>query len=432
MTLRARAPHLFQRAACRWLAGAVCALLGVTGYAQDSPGAKDTVADPGETSWLLKGFGTLGAVYHNSPGVNFRRDISQADGAQAGRVSLAPDSMLGLQLSADWGAKWQGAVQLISRDSLADGYRPGVSWAYAKHSPREDVAVRLGRLGIEMYLQGDAAHVGYANLAVRQPATFYPDTLDGMDVEMTRPLGAGTVRVKGALGWVHGTLSSGFNPYTADGSRFAMLLTDYVAGSWTTRFSFGRMKMRNESSTPDLENLRAALLAMAPNGQEVVNNTLMKNRHLDYMAASLAYDSGPMQGALNVVHWWSPGWVTNRAWYGHVGYRVGAFTPYLTFHHARAPRGTLATGLPQGMSMLTDQLNEASALVQSAGRVNQSSLGVGMRYELTRSSALKAQWDHIRYQDTDAISDTAQSAVSFGQRRWRSLNLLSVAWEFVF
>ena len=432
MTLRAHALHLFRRAACRWLAGATCALLGVMGHAQDSPGAEDTAADPEGASWSIKGFGTLGAVYHNSAGVNFRRNISQAQGAQAGRVSLAPDSMLGLQASAQWSPQWQGAVQLISQDSVADGYRPGVSWAYVRHSPRENVAMRLGRLGIEMYLQGDAAHVGYSSLAVRQPTTFYPDTLDGVDVEMTHPLGPGTVRVKGAFGWVHGTLSSGFNPYIADGSRFAMLLTDYVSGSWTTRFSLGRMKMRNESSTPELDAFRANLLAQAPNGQEIVNRTLMKGRHLDYVAASLAYDSGPLQGALNVVHWWSSGWVTNWAWYGHLGYRMGAFTPYLTFHHARAPRDTLATGIPQGLSTLTDQFNDAAALVQSAGRVNQSSLGMGMRYELTRSSALKVQWDHIRYQDTDVISDVAQSAVPFGQRGRRSLNLLSVAWEFVF
>lgn len=386
-----------------------------------------------ESGWSIKGFGTLGAVYHDRAGVNFRRNISQAQGAEAGRVSLAPDSMLGLQVSAQWGPQWQAAVQLASQDSLDRDYRPGVSWGYVRHAFREDAAWRVGRLGIEMYSQGDGDAVGYASLAVRPTATFYPSTMDGVDVEITRALGEGTARFKAAYGWVRGRLQSGgYNPYSLNGSRFAVVMADYAFQPWTLRVGLGQQKTRHESSTPDLERLRNALMGIPPNGPEIVERSLMRGRRINYLSASLSYDEGPVQAAANYVSWRSSGWALQHVLYGHAGYRIGKTTPYMTFQWQKARRDTVPTGIPQGLSTMGDQLNEGAALVQAASRANLWGLGLGVRHELTSRSALKLQWDHIWYRDPNYIADQALMAQSYAGRTPKRLNLLSLAWEFVF
>lgn len=386
-----------------------------------------------EASWSIKGFGTLGAVYHDRAGVNFRRNISQAQGAHAGRPSLAPDSMLGLQLSANWGPRWQGALQLLSQDSLDRSYRPGVAWGYVRFLPQENMAWRAGRLGIELYAQGDGDQIGYASLPVRPPLTFYPRTMDGVDAETTHPLGDGTARFKAAYGRVSGRLQSGgYNPYSLDGSRFAMVMADYAFRSWTWRMGVGQQTTRHESSTPALDEFRNVLLAFAPNGAEIVERSLMRGRRIHYLTASLSYDEGPVQAAANYVSWRSSGWAPQDVLYGHAGYRVGKTTPYVTFQWKKSSRNTLPTGIPQGLSTQTDQLNEGAALVQAASRANMWGLGVGVRQELSPRSALKLQWDHFRYRDPDFIADSALMAQPYASRSVRALNLLSVAWEFVF
>lgn len=433
MTPRARASHLLRRAVCRWLAGVACALLGVMGHAQDSQGSNDAAVGPEGVLWSLRGFGTLGALYHSSAGVNYRRNISQADGAQAGRLSLAPDSMLGLQASVQWSPQWQAAVQLMSHDSLDHDYRPGISWGYVRHAFRDDAAWRAGRLGIELYAQGDGDEIGYSSLAVRPPVTFYPRTMDGVDAEITHPLGEGTARFKAAYGWVRGRLQSGgYNPYSLDGSRFAMVMADYAAHPWTLRVGVGQQKTRFESSTPELDSFRNVLLAVAPNGAEIVERTLMRGRRINYLSASLSYDRGPVQAAANYVSWRSSGWATQHVIYGHAGYRIGKATPYMTFQWKKAPRDTVPTGIPQGLSTLTDQLNDGAALVQAASRANTWGVGFGVRRELSPRSALKLQWDHIWYRDPDHIADQALMVQPYASRSSRRLNLLSMVWEFVF
>jgi hypothetical protein len=381
--------------------------------------------------YSLTGFGSLGAAYHTQEGVTYRRDMSQSGGARAGELSVAPDSMVGAQLSADWGQQWRGALQVASRNSLARAETPEVTWAYLRYSPRENVALRVGRLGIELYMEGDSADIGYANLPVRQPITLYPRNLDGIDLEGTFPLGEGTLRAKASGGWTHGALRSGVGSYDLSGTRAVGALAEYVVHGWTVRLATGRLTTRNESTSAELQTLRT-MLAATPNGAAIVSSSLMKDRAIDYVSLAMAYDQGPFRAVASYSKVASSGWSTQRTFYANMGYRLGRWTPYLSYYASRTGRETLSTGIPWGMSTATDQLNAAAELVQTGGKVNQWGVSLGGRYELTPTSALKLQFDHIRYLDPDAISDAALSAEIYSQRRKRSLDMLSFVWEFVF
>lgn len=389
------------------------------------------LADDAEPLVSLSGFGTLGAVYHKEDGVQFRRDISQPNGAESGRVSFVPDSMLGVQATATPNQNLEATLQLISRNSVDVSFRPQVSWAYLKLKPVDNVSLRAGRLGIEMYIQGDTTEIGYANLTIRQPVEIYPRSHDGVDAETSMPLGPGTLRLKGIVGRAVGKMLPGPDVYDTSGSSLWCAIAEYTQGGLTGRISTGRLTLKNETRGVLLDALRAALPA-TPNGGAILSRISLRNRPLDYTSVALAYDSGPFQSMASYVVTSSPDWPNLYDLYGHVGYRIGKFTPYAGYYVRRADRHTIPTGIPTGLSPTTDALNMGAAMAQGGALSNETGVSLGLRYELTRSTALKLQFDRIRYRDPKSIIDKTLDTTPFENRPTKSMKLLSVALEFVF
>lgn len=383
-------------------------------------------------SLQLSGFGTLGLAYHNHNGVQYRRDISQRDGASAGIVSLDVDSMLGVQAAWNPDPHWQAMLQVVSRQSVDAGYRPQATWGYAKYTPNESFSTRVGRLGIEMYFQGDAAEIGYANLPIRQPVIFYPRTMEGVDAEILQPLGTGTLRLKGMLGAVMGKLPSAETTYDTRGSKLHGALVEYTRGSWTGRVSMGSLTLKNE--LPNSESLQSlySALTMVPNGEEIRAAISMQNRILRYTSLAVAYDSGSLQGLASYSTIDSAAWARTNLFYVIASYRVGAFTPYLVYSQTHTGRDVVSTGIPVGASSQTDRIAQAAALAQGSAKINQTNFALGLRYDISRNAAIKLQMDAIRYQDSGNIRDDSLSATPYANRGYKDLRVFSAALEFVF
>lgn len=379
----------------------------------------------------ISGFGTLGAVYHGLDGVEYRRDISTPDGAKADRWSFKPDSMVGVQMTARHGESLEATLQLVSRYSIDTGFKPRASWAFVKFKPREDIALRAGRLGIDLYMQGDSAEIGYANLLVRQPMIYYPRLLEGADAEWILPAGDGTLRFKGQYGKETGKLVSGDEPYDMRGSRIGAVLAEYAVGGWTTRVAAGKMTLKNDQESPATQAFYGAL-AMVPNGDEILGATTMKDRSLRYLVLGLGYDAGPIRAMAGYSTVSSPHWADLESLSAHIGYRIGKLTPYVAYTRQWADRSLVPTGIPWGLSPATDALNQGAAVAQAAMKANQSIAAVGARYDLSRNTALKLQVDRIRYQDPVAIVDSGLSSQNVAERDFKRMTLYSVALEFVF
>jgi hypothetical protein len=398
---------------------AACLLAAVGALAQD--------ADP---RFSVSGFGSLGAVYHNIEDAKYRRDVAQPQGAPAGQLSTNVDSMLGLQLSARPIPQFETTLQLISRNTIERDYQPQVSWAYAKYKPSDSVALRVGRLGLEVYMQGDSAEIGYANLLVRQPIVFYPRTIDGLDLDLLYPLGEGMGRLKAMAGSTIGKLTYS-DPYDTQGSRINAGLAEYAQGSWVARASYGRITLNRELLGQPLDGLRAAL-AMAPNGAAVNRYLSMKNRLISYTSLAAAYDEGPLQGTASLVQIASEGWQNQRALTSQLGYRLGKFTPYLAYSMTRTDRTIIPTGIPSGLLPAYDALNQGVTRAQASFKNNQSDLALGARYDISRNTSLKLQVDRILYRDPGSIWDDSLSYTDYQNRPNRGGTLLSGVLEFVF
>lgn len=386
--------------------------------------------DEGRPDFSLRGFGSLGAVYHNADGVKFRRDISQAGGAQAGQVSLAQDSMLGVQLTAYLNEQFEASSQALSRLTADNNFEPQLTWAYLKYKPLEEIGVRVGRLGVESYPQGDSAEIGYANLQIRQPVIYYPRIFDGIDAETTHPVGGGTVRLKGSAGWAQGELVNLGSVYDTGGSELIGGALEYARNGWTGRVSYFRMRTHDEIDELKQGALFRTVLNAVPNGARIIDALSMSKRVFNNSSAALAYDSGPLQGIASYSVISTAHWPAHHLFYANLGYRLGEVTPYLSYSRQRSSREFIPTGIPDGIGY--DELNRVAAVAQTGFMTNQSDVAVGARYDFTEHMALKFQIDRFRYRDPVGIVDAGLLAQPAENRGARSLTVFSLALDFVF
>lgn len=387
--------------------------------------------DMGGPDVEMRGYGTLGAVYHNASGVQYRRDISQGNGVAPGQLSFAQDSMLAVQGTAHLQADFDASVQLISRQDVYGRFVPEVAMAYAKYYDG-DTMVRLGRMTIETYMKGDSAEVGYANLLVRPPVIYYPRTFDGLDAENTLPLGEGLVRVKGTAGWTTGKLVNSTTPYDLGGSPGSGASVEYSRSGWTGRMAVFTLKLNREVDALQPGGTFASVLPLMPNGTQIFNALTMKDRRVTDQSIALLYDSGSVQGGAGYSQLLSRNWPTTKTAYAYAGYNLGVLTPYVSYSQERTNRTLIATGIPNGLSAQTDVLNQTVAYAQSLLLINQSDFSLGMRYDFAKNMAFKFQLDRIRYQDPVSLLDASLVNSSVANRGYKSLTLISVALDFLF
>jgi len=381
----------------------------------------------------LSGFGTLGAVYNdNRDGTGFRRDVIVSSGAPARRWSFGQDSKLGVQADLRHDDTLGATLQVISRNRYDTGYTPELTWAFVKWMPRPDLTLRAGRLGVEFYILGDTTEIGYANLGL--PTTQYPISADGVDAEWMTPMGAGTLRLKGQLTRLRGKMRMyAEQPGDADGTRVADLHLEYAQGPWLGRVTAGRLTVHVGPLDPSVQALYDALASPAvPRGAEIRDLLTLEGRVQSYVGAGLGYDSGSLRflgyaGTLS-----SPGWADVHLLKAQAGYRIGEFTPYAGYLRQWTGRGLIETGIPMGFSAATDTLNQAALAAQAAVKANQTIATLGLRYELSRNTALKFQVDSVRYQDSPNVVDPSLLTTDVAGRGFKSMTIYSTALEFVF
>ncbi len=283
--------------------------------------------EQGSNNVVLHGFGTLGAVYHNTPEVEYRRDVAQAaTGAKAGQLSFAQDSMLGVQADIRISGQLSASVQAVSRQNAEGSFRPEVSMANLKYATG-DYQVRLGRIIIETYLEGDGAEVGYANLMVRQPVIFYPRYMDGGDAEATQPFGNGLLRVKAMGGHAVGKMPSGSSTYDNKNAEVIGAGMEYSVGGWVGRFVSARYTTHDETAELQPGGILATVLPMMPNGAQVRDKFAMDGRSINIRMLEMSYEAGSLRSRAAYVIGRSRAWPDQYTSFVDCGYRVGEFTP---------------------------------------------------------------------------------------------------------
>ena len=342
----------------------------------------------------LRGFGTLGMAHNREDGAGFIRDITQPTGVKGG-YSGHLDSRAGLQLDVSLPPKLSATLQVVTRYRYDGRYKPEIAWGFVKYSPTTNLDLRVGRLGWDVYMLSDSRDVGYSYLWVRPPVDYYGvlqfSKLNGADLVASTPIGNGLLTAKLFAGSAVGNLALNKTFYvdTSDTDLVGGYL-NYEQGSWQFRLGYTDINVDNT-----IKSRGANALPLLP--QESLSGNYLdaaNKSEVKFWSAGATYDRGPLQGQLMFTYSENgrvvPAW---RSGYVSFGYRLGAWTPFVTYAVNKATSQPSAATLPA--MPLPEELPFALANHAGAASPDQSTFSFGVRYDLLANMALKLQYDHV-------------------------------------
>lgn len=386
--------------------------------------------DPAGRQVSVGGFGTIGALYHDANGIEYRRSASQPRGAEAGEVDFATDTIGGVQLNGRWNPEIDAVVQAVTRLTAEEDWQPQLTRAFLRWNPNESVTLRAGRIGWEIYPRADSRDVGYSQLTIRPSVEVFGispiEHFDGGEIGLKHPLGEGLIAAKVYGGHTSGKLSraDGSETNIAD-SKLWGAHVEYQRGPWVVRLGSGVFE---QGINYPLDGLAAGLQATGVPQAVALGEEFARNGRKSYFSvAGLAYDEGPLQARAFGAHVHPEHIVSPDINVGQLiaGYRIGVLTPYASYSFIENTSSTPTTGLADAPEYAA--LDAGAAMVLAGGQYNQSSLALGLRYDFMPRLALKVQVDHVWLDGSRLVFDRRPDPTDDTE-----MTLLGVALDFVF
>lgn len=360
--------------------------------------AKDTYPN-----FTVKGFGTLGAGGTDTDRLGFRRNIKQTPGA-TDNWGYAIDSRLGLQLDVDINESWHAAAQWVARNNTGDFFEQNLDWFFLRWRPVDDLDIRVGRLGFDVFMLSEYRNVGYAYLWMRPPHEFYAglpvDHFDGADIAKKFEVGDGTLTIKAFGGYsffqvpTTGSSKSAEQGLTVAGGKLA-----YEYGNWNARIGYNYSLNNNELAPlqPLLDALNSAPVnAVWPGAQSLVQQISSKNKAVHFSSIGLAYDDGLWlaQMEASYIHSDVGTYPSVASGYFSAGRHFGKVTLYSLFGISESLNSRVELSNPLFPVPAVVELRNAADQVLNNNGVDEKSVSLGLRWDVSEHIDLKTQLSH--------------------------------------
>lgn len=390
----------------------------------------------------LSGFATLGLVSSTNDTLVFRRDVAQDDGSYDGSIEWQTDSLVGAQWQARWNRHWDTKVQLVAKERFNNGLDETVEWAFVGYHPRERLDLRLGRLGADIFTLSDYRQVGYAYPWARPPQDFYGLLsifhLDGVDITQGFTLGDTDLSIKGFYGnhdqkFPVGLRSSGHSRLNFDTGGLSVTAEQ---GFWKLRYTYANVKVKNDA-TGGLVRALESTQAYWPEAATLAGLSETYKRDFGYHSLGVIYDNN---------HWWLRGEFSHlesdvglvpqseRA-YLSLGKQFDDLTLYVLGGYSKPRRALIEVQAPQNLpSPLAEQLAQLALITRSSlngVRIDQSSLGAGIRWDFATKMALKLQIEEFQI-DANGTNLWLRADSSQPVRQNQRSTVTSLTWDMLF
>lgn len=422
-----RTSPAFERISCIFIATTVLVL----GLHATSVHADDT----GPSIFSFNGFGTLGVAHSSEGQADFVTGTLKPKGAgYSGDWSLAVDSLIAGQITANFTPKLTAVVQGIVEQNYDNSYSPHTEWANIKYQFAPDFNARIGRTVLPVFLVSDYRKVNYANPWVRPPVELYGlipiSTIDGVDINYRFRFGDLSNNIKVLYG-----NSKNQVPDSAGGGTVEV--KDNFGISYDGEYRALTMHMayvRSEDLTVQaVEPLFDALRQFGAEGIAIANKYDPNDTPLSFIGVGGTYNPGTwfLTAEWGTVR--SNSLIGDRsAWYVTGGQRIGKFTPYLTFSKTTANElseaGLTISALPPFLAGPAAAIN--AGLASSLGPLpDQQTIAAGVRWDFMDNVCLKLQFNHA-----NIGSDSNGTLVNIqpGFEPGGSYNVFSASVDFVF
>jgi predicted porin len=376
-------------------------------------------------SFRFSGYGTVGIAHSTEDQADFiAHDLQDKGAGLADSWSMAVDSRIGLQISAEFTPELSGVLQVVSEQRYDGTFRPEIEWLNLSYDVTPDLTVRAGRVVLDSFLVSDHRKVGYATPWVRPPVEVYSliplTNSDGVDVRYRSHFGdlhntfkvgagvasertpdGGTVETEG-LSW-HFSNTLEYGPATL---RFAYTRSDFSVDldQFNDLIAGYRSFAQGAGALPFGLGAQAAAQANA-----LADEYDPHDRRLEFFSIGGSYDPGKW---FVMAEWGRTEsesvFGTRDAWYATAGYRWRQFTPYITYAEAKLKSRQSDPGITATLPPLPppfDRLNAAAGLLNAelngalANAPIQKTVSVGVRWDFYKNAALKLQYDYSRMGD---------------------------------
>ncbi|MEB0135267.1 hypothetical protein QN362_07975 [Actimicrobium sp. CCC2.4] len=400
--------------------------------------ASSARADDSATStlptFMISGFGTIGMARSSEHRADYTNSPSTKPNGTGISRNWSPDldTRLGLQIAATITPSLSAVFQVISQQQYDNSYRPTVEWANIKYAITPDLTVRVGRIAFPTFLAGDYRNVGYAMPWVRPPVELYSRMIpmtanDGIDASYRSYIGEATNTLQ--LSYGSDVLRSPGLSSPSKVQNIAGLFNTFSSGPATLRVSYQRGRIIVPSSDAFFNLYRQ----FGPAGTVIADNYSFDHKPISFLSLGASYDPGDWF----LMSEWGSGKFSSvlgnqTAWYASGGYRLGTWTPYLTYstskkHSPTSDPGLDPAGLPAFAAGSAGALNGAlNALLRPS---TSATISLGTRWDVGSNVALKLQLDHTR---PTAGSSAGLIHITPGYRPDAGFNVLSLTVDFVF
>lgn len=388
------------------------------------------VADAPSISF--NGFGTLGTVYSDEDQATFVSSVFVPKGAgYKSEWSAEVDSRLGLQLTANLTPRLSSVLQVIVEQDYNGNYTPDIEWANVKFEVSSDLSLRAGRILLPTFMNSEYRKVGYAIPWIRPPQEVYRtvpvSNVDGIDAayrfrfdDFTNTLRATYGQADKTFPFADGT--GGWSTGDAQAREGLTISNTLERGGASIFAAYNQFRLTIDELNPLFDIYRM----FGPEGIALANRYDLDDKRFEMLTLGASYDAGDwfLMGEWTQMESQSL-FADNRSWYVTSGYRFGTITPYLTYAQQRTRNISSNPGLSQPYS------EELDAFLQSIlkSQPRQESLSLGVRWDFTRSMALKAQYDHMNL-DSGSSGFLVNTQPEF--EPGGTVNLFSLALDFVF
>jgi hypothetical protein len=355
----------------------------------------------------ISGFGTAALTFADTDKAQFARPNQSTGVGKTARPGV--DSNFGVQANIGINSWLSATAQGLVRKDGEDDFGAELAWAFVKAKVSDKLSVRVGRMGLPVFMISDYRNVGYANTMLRPPAEVYTqvpmNSIDGIDATWQQSFGATTVSAQLAFGRSRNVLGAA-TVLHLDTSALTALNLVAEQGPLTLRLgrADGTLTLSDSAGLNTLlSSLRATgagyrLATLAPLADALAVN----KKKASFTSAGLGLDWNNLLVQAEYARRTTDSYVNDtNSWYLMTGYRIGKFLPY--YNHAETKSvghvgNTVPAACPAGYPAActpTVQALSAGVNTVSAG-TKQSTDTIGVRWDLYRSLALKVQIDRVR------------------------------------
>ncbi len=389
--------------------------------------------------FMLSGFGTLGLTSSGSDELGFRRDATQKEEVYHGDVGFLTDSRAGIQVNAKLNPQFNAAVQLVVKERISHNIDKLLELAFLSYRPTNNLELRFGRLKGAIYMLSEYRDVGFAYLWARPVSEFYGyflfQSADGMDVQysMNTP-GGGFLQLKAFGGYTHINAPFGDTEWNTGSIPAYGLNLNFEKNNWIFRAGWARAEFEDGDLTifNDLKDpLQSIPSFLWPDAQGLADKLSYDDSFANFYSLGMTYDNGQwvVQSELGMLNSSKAILPTTMSGYLSLGYRVGKFTPYVVASFIDSTKDRYSS--PEPFLPSLQPLHEVVVGAINESRASQNTISVGTRWDLSRHTALKFQWDVRHIKGGEAVLWRLAPQDDFFTKD-QTVNTFSINLDFIF